>query len=62
MEGWGRITGTEPLMTSESLGMAAKRMYYSSHKAKAALGYAPRPASEAIRDAVAWFRANGYLK
>ncbi len=62
MEGWGRITGAEPLMTSESLKMAAKRMFYSSDKAKAALGYAPRPAADAIADAVAWFRAHGYLR
>jgi dihydroflavonol-4-reductase len=25
------------------------------------LGYAPRPARQAIADAVAWFKANGYL-
>ncbi len=62
MEGWGRLTGHEPMLTSESLQMAAKHMYYASDKAKAALGYAPRPAAEAIRDAVAWFRANGFLK
>jgi len=24
------------------------------------LGYSARPATEAVRDAVAWFRANGY--
>ncbi len=62
MELWGRISRTEPLMTSESLSMARKRMYFSSDKAKRLLGYAPRPASDAIADAVAWFRAHDYLK
>jgi dihydroflavonol-4-reductase len=37
-------------------------MYFSTAKAMRELGYRPRPASEAIADAVAWFAANGYLK
>jgi dihydroflavonol-4-reductase len=41
--------------------MAAKRMFFSSDKARAELGYAPRPAHEAIVDAVAWFRAQGMV-
>ena len=36
-------------------------MYFSSAKAAAALGYRPRPARQAIADAVAWFRSAGYL-
>ncbi len=38
--------------------MARKKMFFSSAKARAELGYAPRPAQEAIADAVAWFRAD----
>jgi dihydroflavonol-4-reductase len=34
-------------------------MFFSSAKARADLGYAPRPAADAIRDAVEWFRARG---
>ena len=34
---------------------------YGAAKAKAALGYDPRPATEALADAIAWFRENGYL-
>jgi len=41
--------------------MARKRMYFSSAKAGAELGYRPRPARQAIADAVAWFRDAGYL-
>jgi dihydroflavonol-4-reductase len=42
--------------------MARKTMYFSSAKAEAELGYTYRPAREAVRDAVNWFEANGYLK
>ncbi len=44
----------------DSVRMARKHMYFSSEKARAELGYQSRPAREAIADAVAWFRANGY--
>jgi dihydroflavonol-4-reductase len=47
--------GVEPVVTRETLAMARKKMFFSSAKAKAELGYAPRPADEAIRDAVTWF-------
>jgi dihydroflavonol-4-reductase len=60
-EAWARLFGGEPLATRDGIKMARKKMYFSSDKAKAALGYAPRPAKEALRDAVAWFRAAGYL-
>ena len=36
-------------------------MYFKSDKARRELGYVSRPASAAIADAVAWFRAHGYL-
>jgi dihydroflavonol-4-reductase len=41
--------------------MSRKKMYFSSAKALRELGYVPRPAQEAIADAIAWFDANGYL-
>ncbi len=47
--------GIEPVVTRETLAMARKKMFFSSAKARAALGYAPRPAIEAVRDAVAYF-------
>jgi dihydroflavonol-4-reductase len=49
--------GIEPVVTRETLAMARKKMFFSSAKAKAGLGYAPRPAARAIEDAVAWFKA-----
>ncbi len=59
-EGWARITGGEPVVTLDGVRLARKKMYFSCEKAKRELGYAPRPAAEALRDAVAWFREFGY--
>jgi dihydroflavonol-4-reductase len=53
--------GAEPLLTVDGLRMARKRMHYSSAKAERELGYRSRPAADAVRDALAWFRRNGYL-
>ncbi|MDB5367843.1 MAG: NAD-dependent dehydratase [Rhodospirillales bacterium] len=61
LEKVARVTGTEPRFTQDEIRMAAKKMYFSSAKARRELGYAPRPAQDAIRDALAWFNANGYL-
>ncbi len=61
MEGAARAFGIEPLVTREMLAMARKRMYFSPAKAIAELGYAPRPARQAVADAVAWFRGAGRL-
>jgi len=57
-----RLTGREPFTTLDGVRMSRKKMYFSSAKARSALGYAPRPAREAIADAVTWFEANGYLR
>ena len=59
-EGWARLTGKEPFVTLDGLRMARKKMYFSSAKARAELGYAPRPVREGLADAVAWFRQAGY--
>jgi dihydroflavonol-4-reductase len=55
-EAVGRLTGHEPMLTVDALRMARKKMFYSSAKARAELGYAPRAARLAVADAVAWFR------
>jgi dihydroflavonol-4-reductase len=62
MEKLAALTGVAPMMTRDHLKMARKKMFYSSAKAMADLGYEPRPVRSAIEDAVAWFRANGMLK
>ena len=61
-EAWAWATGgREPLLTVDGLKMAAKPMYFSHDKAARDLGYRPRPAAEAIRDAVEWFEGAGYI-
>ena len=60
-EALGRVAGIEPLVTRDHLRMARKKMYFSSAKARAELGYRARPAREAIADAIAWFRAQGMV-
>ncbi len=62
MERIAAITGKPPLMTRDILKMARKKMFFSSSKARRELGYAPRPATEAVADALDWFRAQGMLK
>ena len=57
-----RVRGHEPFITRDGVRMARKRMYFTSAKAARKLGYEPRPAREAIADAVGWFKANGYLR
>ncbi|MGD1878073.1 MAG: hopanoid-associated sugar epimerase [Kiloniellaceae bacterium] len=59
---WARVSGgREPLLTGDGLKMAARPMYFSHAKAGQELGYRPRPAGEAIHDAVRWFEREGYL-
>ncbi|MEQ8764032.1 MAG: NAD-dependent epimerase/dehydratase family protein [Planctomycetota bacterium] len=61
-QGWARITnGPEPRVTVDGVKMSRKRMFFSSAKAERELDYRARPAREAIRDAIAWFREHGYL-
>ncbi len=55
-EGLARVAGIEPLVTRDHLRMARKLMFFSSAKAIAELGFRPRPARDAVADAVAWFR------
>ena len=58
-ETWCRITGGEPMVTLDSIRMARKRMFFSSDKARATLGYTARPARQALGDAVEYFRTHG---
>lgn len=53
---WARLTGTTPLVCLDEIRMARKFMFFSSAKAEEKLGYRPRPARQAIEDAVNWFR------
>lgn len=56
-----QFTHKEPFVTVDGLKMSKKKMFFASDKAINELGYAPRPAKEAIKDAITWFKAKGYL-
>jgi dihydroflavonol-4-reductase len=56
-----KLSGREPFITLDGLRMARHQMYFDDSKARRELGYASRPYREGLRDAVAWFRAHGYL-
>ncbi len=61
-EAWTRLTGGDtPFVVVDGIKMAKKKMYFSSAKAIRELGYQSRPATEALADAVNWFRAHGYF-
>ena len=59
---WARCFGGEPMATVDGIRMARKHMYFSSDKARCELDYSPRPAVQAIVDAIEWFRHAGYLQ
>lgn len=54
-EAWARIGGAPPRVTVTGVKLARKRMFFSSERARRELGYDPRPAREALADAVTWF-------
>ncbi len=60
-EAWGRLTGREPMLTRDALRMAKYRMFFSSDRAKAELGYQARPWQAAVADALGWFREAGMI-
>ena len=61
-EALSRVTGREPLIPLAGVQMAKKFMYFDSSKAVKELGLNQRPAAEALRRAVEWFRAHGYAR
>jgi dihydroflavonol-4-reductase len=61
-EAVAHFTGREPFVTTTGLRLAKDRMFFTSAKAERELDYRARPYSEAVADAIAWFRQHGYLK
>ncbi len=57
-----RFTNKEPFITADALNMSKYRMFFTSSKAQAALGYRARPYREGLADAMLWFGAQGYLQ
>lgn len=61
-EAVAQFTKKEPFVTVDGLKMSQYRMFFTSAKAERELGYTARPYQKALRDALHWFRENGYLK
>ena len=59
--GWANLTGQEPRAPLDAVKMARKKMFVSSDKAKQDLGFNPGPVDGALKRAVSWFQANGYV-
>lgn len=62
MELYARFSGREPLLTARmARDYASSRVWVTSAKAEAELGYQHRPAREALARAIRWYLTNGYL-
>jgi dihydroflavonol-4-reductase len=57
-----RLSGKEPFLTVDGLKMSRNRMFFSSDKAAAELGYRPGPHMRGVQAALDWFGREGYLK
>lgn len=57
----GMILRREPRATVDTVRMGKKKMFASSAKAESELGWKIVPVESALRRAVDWFRANGYV-
>jgi dihydroflavonol-4-reductase len=57
----GHILRREPRATIDAVRMGRKKMFVSSAKAGRELGWKTVPVDDALRHAVAWFQANGYV-
>jgi dihydroflavonol-4-reductase len=61
-EGIASLTGTSPKAPLAGVRMARDKMWFNPAKAIRELGLPQTPPKQAFADAVAWFRANGYVK
>lgn len=57
----GRILGKEPRATIDAVRMGRKKMFVSTGKAERELGWKTVPVDQALKRAVDWFQANGYV-
>ena len=60
-EGIAALTGTVPRAPLAGVRMAKDKMWFNPAKAIRELGLPQTPPQQAFADAVAWFRANGYV-
>lgn len=55
------IKGYKPAATPDAVRIGKLHSFFDSSKAKKELGYSPGPVRNAVRKAVDWYRANGYV-
>jgi len=60
VEAAARLAGRRPVVTRDEARMAC-RFYWYSHARLAALGYAPRPARQALAEGLAWVIDRGHV-
>jgi dihydroflavonol-4-reductase len=58
----GTILRKEPRATIEAVRMGRKKMFASSARAETELGYKIVPVDDALRRAIHWFQAHGYVE
>jgi dihydroflavonol-4-reductase len=58
----GMIMGKEPRATIDAVKIGRKKMFASSAKAEHELGYRVAPVEDALRRAIDWFQAHGYVE
>ena len=58
----GTIMRKEPRATIDAVRMGQKKMFASSAKAEHELGYKAGPVDDALRRAINWFQAHGYVE
>ncbi len=58
----GVVMGKEPRATIDAVKMGRKKMFASSAKAERELGYQVLPVESAVRRAIDWFQAHGYVE
>ena len=61
-EGIASVTGKEPRVPLAGVRMAKDKMWFNPAKAIRELGLPQTPPKQAFADAIAWFRANGYVR
>jgi dihydroflavonol-4-reductase len=61
-EAFSFVTGIPPKAPVAGVKLAKAKMYFNPAKAIRELRLPQTPAREALADAVAWFRTNGYVK
>jgi dihydroflavonol-4-reductase len=60
-EAWAKVSGQPPRAPLAGVRMAKHWMWFNPAKAIRELGLPQTPPEDALRDAVEWFRANGYV-